>query len=177
MRSGASPARLMQALEEVTPHEMPLARLLGAIRYLPALLGRKAGSRPRTADPHLPFLASLLANGSLVLERAPGEVILGTVGRLHQIRDQEFVTLRTPGEFAAFAAPDHERLAMSVRAIPVEGGTVLVLEHRTQATDSAAEHRFRRYWRVIRPGGAFATRQLLQAVARRAESRAANTPG
>ncbi len=111
----------------------------------------------------------------MFLERAPDELVLGTVGKLHQIRDQEFAEVPTAADFAAFAQPNHERLAMSIRAIPGQRGTLLALEHRTQPTDAAARRRFGRYWRAIRPGGAFVTRQLLNAVARRAERDAGAT--
>ena len=107
--------------------------------------------------------------------RAPDEIVLGTVGKLHQIRDQEFAEVPTTADFAAFAQPNHERLAMSIRAIPGDHGTLLALEHRTQPTDAAARRRFARYWLAIRPGGAFVTRQLLKAVARRAERGTAAT--
>jgi len=109
------------------------------------------------------------------LARAPDEVVLGTVGKLHQIRDQEFAEVATTADFAAFAQPNHERLAMSIRAVPGDHGTLLALEHRTQPTDADARRRFARYWLAIRPGGALVTRQLLKAVARRAE-RAAGAP-
>ncbi|HXX31278.1 MAG TPA: hypothetical protein VEJ89_11220 [Myxococcaceae bacterium] len=169
VRSRASSARLMHALDTVTLREMPLARLLGTLRYLPGRLARRP-SRQKSVDPRVPFLPALVRDmGSVVLERTAGEVILGTVGKLHQIRDQSFVPLKEAGDFTSFDAPDHEKLAMSVQAIPVDEGTVLVLEHRTQPTDVEAQKRFRRYWRFIRPAGAFVTRQLLRAVARRAE--------
>jgi len=45
----------------------------------------------------------------------------------------------------------------------------LVLEHATRALSPAAARPFRRYWIVIRPMGAFVTRQLRKAVARLAE--------
>ena len=170
VESTASAPRLMQALEEVTLREMPLARLLGTIRYLPALFGSKEASRRAQVELDRPFIAGVAsAKGQLVLGRAPDELLLGTVGKLHQIRDQEFAEVATTADFAAFAQPNHERLAMSIRAIPGGRGTLLALEHRTQPTDEAARHRFARYWRAIRPGGAFVTRQLLKAVARRAE--------
>ena len=50
VRSRASSAQLMHALDEVTLNEMPLARFLGTIRYLPALFGPKpAGGARRSA--------------------------------------------------------------------------------------------------------------------------------
>ena len=170
VESPAPPARLMQALEEVTLRDMPLANLLGKLRYLPALFGSKEAARRAQMELDRPFIAGVASGkGQLFLGRAPDELVLGTVGKLHQIRDQEFAEVPTTADFAAFAQPNHERLAMSIRAIPSDHGTLLALEHRTQPTDAAARLRFARYWRVIRPGGAFVTRQLLKAVARRAE--------
>ena len=58
---------------------------------------------------------------------------------------------------------------MSFRTLPAPGGTLVCLEHRTRATDAKAARRFARYWLAIRPGGAFVSRQLLRAIARRAE--------
>jgi len=169
MRSSARPAELIGAFNHVTLADMPLARLLGGVRYLPSRFG-SAGARAQAAAPaEQPFLRTLVELGSMVLERASEEIIIGTAGKLHQIRDQEVVSLETPAAFMLFDAPNHERLCMSLRAFSEDGETVLVLEHRTQATDEAARRRFARYWRVIRPAGAFVTRQLLRAIVRRAE--------
>ena len=176
VESPAPAPRLMQALEEVTLRDMPLASLLGRIRYLPALFGSKEAVRRAHLELDRPFIAGVTSGkGQLFLGRAPDELVVGTVGKLHQIRDQEFAEVPTTADFASFAQPNHERLAMSIRAIPGDHGTLLALEHRTQPTDAAARRRFARYWLAIRPGGAFVTRQLLKAVARRAERGAAAT--
>ncbi len=163
--------RLLRAMKEVTLREMPLALVIGRIRYLPALFGSADAAHRLEVEIDRPFWETLVRDGSnLVLEEQPDEIILGSVGKLHQIRDQQQVPLKSPAEFRAFHAPDHEKLAMSVRVLPgAAGQTLLVLEHRTLPTDEDARHRFARYWRVIRPGGVFVTDQLLRAVARRAE--------
>lgn len=165
----AAPADVaMRAAWEVTPREMPIATALGTLRYLP---GKLTGRGHEDLELDRSFLRGVVARGTVVLEEHPREVLFGTIGRLHRIRDQEVVILRTPAELAAFGAPGHQKLVMSLRAIGMEdGGCVLALEHRTAALDPDAERRFARYWRVIRPGGAIVTRQWLRAIARRAEN-------
>ena len=60
-----------------------------------------------------------------------------------------------PGDqaFETFDAPEHEKLFMSVRVAPTgrPGEHWLVLEHATHALSSGTEHKFARYWRVIKP--------------------------
>jgi hypothetical protein len=170
VRSSAPAKRLMQELMRVTLRDMPLANLLGKLRYLPTLLGSAEARRRVRMDATRPFLDAVSSGkGSVVLEQSPDELVLGTIGKLHQIRDQEPADIRTGEQFVAFAEPDHEKLAMSLRVIADGAQTLLVLEHRTRPVDAQAERRFRRYWKLIRPGGAFVTRQLLLAARRRAE--------
>lgn len=68
VRSTATPERLLKSFEEVTLHEMPLARFLGFLRYVPALLSHGDAAQ---LDDQRPFLEGLTTGGgNLVLERA-----------------------------------------------------------------------------------------------------------
>lgn len=166
----APPPRIFRAAREVTLADMPVARALGELRYLPGrLTGHSAGSAAASA----PFFDELARTGNLVLAEEPGrEIVIGMIGRLHQVLDQEPVQLHDRGEFERFREPGYEKLAMSLRieGDDAERGCLLVLEHRTLALDPLAERRFGQYWLVIKPMGAFVTGQLLRAIRRRAEA-------
>ncbi len=147
---------------------MKLAWLLGEIRYLPA---RLAGRQP-AADSTQPFLSTLIRNGTLILhDDKPREIITGSAGQLHRVVDQAPVRFAGRDAFDSFADPEHEKLFMSLRVSPtgIDGEQWLVLEHATRALSVEAERRFRRYWRVIKPMGAFVSRELLRAIRDRAQ--------
>jgi hypothetical protein len=163
----APPEAVFQALHEVTLRDMKFAWLLGELRYLPS---RLAGHMP-AGDSSRPFMNTLIEGGTLMLrDDAPREVIIGSAARLHRVHQapQRFASRAA---FEVFDDPDHEKLFMSVRLAPTgrEGEHWLVLEHATRALSPLAERKFARYWRVIKPFGAFVTWQLLRAVRRRAE--------
>ena len=144
-----------------------LAWFLGELRYLPS---RLAGRIP-AADPKRPFLSMLVEGGTLVLcDEAPREMITGSAAQLHRV-DQAPQRFSTREAFEAFDDPTHEKLFMSVRVAPTgcPGEHWLVLEHATRALSPLTHRKFARYWRVIKPMGAFVTWQLLRAVRRRAE--------
>ena len=169
----APPEAIFQALHDVTLRDMKLAWLLGEVRYLPS---RLAGHAP-AADSRRPFMRTLVEGGTVILrDDAPQEVITGSAARLHRVHQapQRFAS---PDAFEAFDDPDHEKLFMSVRVAPTgrPGEHWLVLEHATRALSPLAERQFARYWRLIKPTGAFVTWQLLRAVRRRAERAAAGT--
>jgi len=165
----ATPAAIFEALSKVTANEMPVAKAMGTIRYLP---GRILGRRNVEAGSAEPFMGVLLKTGTVVLAQEPDrELVVGSAGKYHQLLDQEPEPFTSAEEFHAFASPECQKLAMSIRveATGTPGLNRLVLEHRTQALSEASGRRFRRYWRVIKPTGAFATKQLLWAIKRRAE--------
>jgi len=169
----APPEAIFQALHDVTLRDMKFAWLLGELRYLPS---RVAGHMP-AADSRRPFMKTLIEGGTLVLrDDAPREVITGSAAQLHGVH-QALQRFANREAFEAFDDPGHEKLFMSVRAAPTgrPGEHWLVLEHATRALSPLAERKFARYWRVIKPMGAFASWQLLRAVRRRAE-RAAVVP-
>jgi len=165
---------IFQALHEVTLRDMKLAWFLGELRYLPS---RLAGHMP-AVDSNRPFLTTLIEGGTLVLrDEAPREVITGSAAQLHRVH-QEPRRFATREAFDSFDDPRHQKLFMSVRVAPTgrPGEHWLVLEHATRALSPVAERKFARYWRVIKPLGAFVTWQLLRAVRRRAERATAGPP-
>jgi hypothetical protein len=165
----ATPAAVFDALYKVTPNEMPVAKTLGTLRYLP---GRILGRRNVEAGSVEPFIGTLLKNGTVVLVQEPDrELVVGSAGKYHQLLDQEPEPFTSPEQFQTFADPECQKLVMSIRVEPTgtPGLNRLLLEHRTQALSEASRQRFRRYWRVIKPTGAFVTKQLLWAIKRRAE--------
>ena len=155
--------RILAAFRSVTLRDMPLAWLLGALRYLPQ---RLIGTAP-DASPDQPFFAMLRCSTcAVVLSEQSNELAFGMIGRLHRVTDQEPQELSGARAFRGFDRPGFEKLAMSVRVIPHDDTNLVVLEHRTQALGASARLRFGLYWLVIKPMGAFVTYQMLQAVRR-----------
>jgi hypothetical protein len=170
----ASPALVFQALHQVALRDMKLAWALGELRYLPV---RLLGHMP-AVDSTRPFVSLLVAGGTLILrDDSPHELITGSAAQLHRV-NQAPRRFATREAFDAFSDPAHEKLFMSVRVAPTgrPHEQWLVLEHATRALSPLAERQFARYWRVIKPLGAFVTWQLLRAVRRRAERAAAGPP-
>jgi hypothetical protein len=172
----APPAAIFQALREVTLADMPLAKFIGELRYLPARLTGKAAA---TAPDREPFLQLVMTGGTIVLAEEPNrELVVGSVGQYHNLTDQQFAPLTGPADFLAFDHPDYQKLAMSFR---VDGsdprtGYTLTLEHRTQALSPAARWKFALYWLGIKPGGNFVSWLLLRAIKRHAEALETRAP-
>jgi hypothetical protein len=79
------------------------------------------------------------------------------------------VPLTSPAQFAAFTRAGYVRMAMSFELAPAGAGTRLRTETRIQPTDAASARAFARYWLAIRLPSGLSRRDLLRAIARRAE--------
>jgi len=140
------------------------------LRYLPA---RLTGHQPQGMRP---FFSALLEGGTQILVETPSrEIITGSAGMLHRVVDQAAVRFSSRQAFDRFDDPEYEKLFMSIRVEPTDrpGEHWLVLEHATVPLSRLAAERFKPYWFVIKPTGAFVSRELLKAVGHRAESVAA----
>jgi hypothetical protein len=170
VRVNATPAEVLIALKDVTLADMPLAFAIGSLRYLP---GRMLGKQ-KPADDQLtrPFFE--VASPFLRLGEDPGrEVVIGSVGKFHNILDQQMVDLPDLFTFTRFNDAGYQKLAMNFCTVPAQegAGTILTSEHRTLALSPASRRKFAVYWYImVRWGSNFMLRQLLKAVKRRAEA-------
>lgn len=162
----APPGRTLEAAERATPGEMPLVRLLFALKSLPATLTRKRGLPTRRASP---LLGQMLASGFVPLAREPGlEVVAGVVAAPWKVGGSP-VPISDIEEFVAFDEPGYMKGAMNFCAVPRGGRTELRTETRVLTTDPASQRAFRRYWRIIRPGSGLIRRSWMRAAKRRTE--------
>jgi hypothetical protein len=162
----ASPERVDKAVRAVTLGDMPLAQVLFALRAVPARLVRRP-RRERPMDVPLLGHALNLGFGPLGDERGE-EVAIGMIGQPWKLAGGEWRRFELPEEFVAFAEAGFVKAAMNFRFEPHGSGTRLTTETRVLATDHASRRRFRRYWRVIRPGSGLIRRSWLRAAERRA---------
>lgn len=121
---------------------------LFALRSLPGRLLR----RPSPPPPAGTFLEQALAIGWVVLEEAPGrELVAGAVTQPWK----SVVTFQglPPAEFKRFSTPGFTKIVWAMAARPLTPElSVLSIETRVLATDSAARRKFRRYWVIVSPG-------------------------
>jgi hypothetical protein len=173
IRIHASPEQAFRALEELTVTEATPApvRALISLRYLPGRLTGRGRSGKVDNDARL-FREAMLSDSNVVLAEESGrEVVVGTIGKFHNLLDQQPAPIRNADEFARFDAPGYQKLAMGWRAgARDEDGCELVMEHRTHALGPGSRRKFALYWwLMIKAGSAILARMLLRAVKRRAE--------
>jgi hypothetical protein len=158
----ASPVDVWDAVLHVRWAELPLARPLLALRALPA---RLTGSRPPWQQPG-PVVDNLPI---ALLAAQPGcELVFAGALRPWPSSDGPPPALDRNG-FARFTEPGWVKVAMDIRLTHERDATRLSTETRIQATDGRARRAFAAYWLLIRPGSGLVRRELLRAIARRAE--------
>jgi hypothetical protein len=157
---------IFAALQKVTLDDMPIATWLGTLRYLPSMFtGKKAPVETVAAKSFWQIL--LTEGGNIVLDEMPdNEVVIGAIGKFHNLLDQQVVHLANATDFINFNQPDYQKLAMSFRLIPLadDAGYHLTLTHRTHALSPQARWKFALYWIGIKPGGNLISWLLLRAI-------------
>jgi hypothetical protein len=157
----ASPAAAMEAIQALTPLEVPLLVGLMAIRSVPAILkGRRPSLRGRLLD-------GFRRGGFVGLHEAPDELVFGGVGRFWQPTGG--LRRIAPADFRDFAEPGFAKAAFNFAVERIDGRTVVRTETRIATTDEHARRSFGRYWRLIHPGSALIRIAWLRAIRRRAE--------
>lgn len=149
----------------------PIVRLLFALRELPARLLARIRGQTRPGTPRSITMRDFMAPGTGMIRLAenPGvEVVVGSVGRFWE-RDYGHRDVAAEA-FADFRKPGYAKLAMGFWVRPEgHGGSVLRYEARTATTDEEAHRRFRRYWRLIRPGVWLVMGRAVSLIRRQAE--------
>jgi hypothetical protein len=157
-----APAPLVwRALGEVCMSDLPVTRVLMRVRTL--------GRSPRgTAD-----RLALDALPPAEIARDEGrELLLGLVAPTSLRTDVRSLDALRPASWDELLRPMADgwvRIGMDFRLQPTDGSTRLTTETRVVATGPTARRRFRLYWLTIRGGSGLIRRELLHAVARRAE--------
>jgi hypothetical protein len=172
-RLSAPPEDALGAVTLVELDEMPLVRLLFAVRSIPAYVAGKGGL---PSDAMEPLYVQMLEFGFVTLAEEPGrELVFGGIGQMFKASGGRKPDFRDASEFLAFREPGYAKVAMNFSAKRVDAGTELRTETRVLATDAASRRRFGRYWRVIRPGSALIRRTWLGAAKRRTERAASGS--
>jgi hypothetical protein len=167
VRLFAPPEGALGAAKLVGLGEMPLARMLFAVRSIPAYV---AGKRGLPTDRTDPLFGQMLDFGFVPIGEEPGrEVVCGGIGQMFEVSGGLTPVFRDASEFVAFREPGYAKVAMNFSSRPLESGSELRTETRVVATDAASRRRFGFYWRLIQPGSALVRRGWLAAAKRRAE--------
>jgi hypothetical protein len=164
-RIAAPPAAVWEAVEDLRLGDLALSRALMRIRLLPArLAGRKEAARK--AD------GRFLEQGPVtVLASDPDRAVVGggvmqpwklTLGQ--QPPELDVAALQ------AFTEPGWVKVGFDLVIEPTGAGSRLTTETRVTATDPGTRARFGLYWLLIRCGSGLIRRDMLRAVARRAEA-------
>ena len=159
----ATPDRVWAALQGLTLGQLPITRLLVAVRHL----GLDHGTRSR----------NLFTDGPVrMLEvTEPWYAVGGSISRPWQLHP-EHRPVPSLAEFAAFAEPGWIKYLTDFRVQPRRDGVQLTTVTSGCGTDSSARTRFGPYWGLIRPASGLIRGEMLAAVARAASAAPAAPP-
>jgi hypothetical protein len=169
----ATPEEIFSSLSETTGEDLPLADMLEQLRYLPARMSGDALTAPAINDK--PLVLGALEMGFVGLgEKLNRQVVIGAIGRFHDLMNQEFVRVPDADGFRRYDGADMQKLVISFRVTGDNAaqGYTLTLEHRTHALSESARQEFSHYWLAIKPARVVVAQQFLHAVKRRAEAAA-----
>jgi hypothetical protein len=159
----AAPQAVWDALQEVRLGDLALSRALMGVRLLPMKLAGKPAPRVMSGrfldEGPLPVLASC----------APRSVLAGAAIQPWKLTSgYEYPPLDAEG-LRAFDEPGWAKTGADFILEAQDGGTQLTTETRITATDARSRALFGLYWGAIRVGSGLIRRDMLHALARRAE--------
>ncbi len=154
----ASPARVFQAIKEVTPREIVLLREL--------MIVQSSGQTNLPLDK--PFLQIFQEGGYAALEQDLNhEFVAG--GLLNMIGGAK-QTISDAESYRAFNERGYAKVVLNFLIEDAGNNKVkLTTQTRVLGTDAVAKRNFGIYWRIIYPGSALIRITLLQAIKARAE--------
>ncbi len=164
----AAPDAVWDAMLAVTASEVPLSRLLMGIRSLPPrVAGRRDSFNTAAARP---VIQTFLTTGFRTLaEERPRLLIIGAAMQPWRLVGGQVADVVDAAGFRAFDRPGFVLAALSLELEPIAARTRLSTETRVRPTDRQAARAFLPYWLAIRLGSGLIRRDLLRAVAARAE--------
>lgn len=174
----AAPAAEVFAALERADLGGPLARAVLALRALPvALASGRRGLDTLARQARAPLTLAALTRDSFgrVAVEPPDALVLGVEGPFWKIAPAV-----RPVDASAAARPVPAGVARGLWSFELlaltPDRTELVTETRVLCGDAASRRRFRRYWRVVRPGSGLLRHLMLRAVRRAAERGRPVTP-
>lgn len=160
----AAPAHVVLATAKGVDLQKP-AIVHAIFRARELVLGSRPGDRKRPPG----LLAEMQAIGWRVVAEVPDREIVAAAVTQPWRADVVFRGLPTE-EFKAFRAPDHVKIAWTLRADAVNANeSIFRTETRVLTTDPEARRKFRWYWARFSPGIILIRRVLLRHLKRDAE--------
>jgi len=166
----AAASRVFTAIEDATPAETPLFRLLLGARSLPGIVAGRKAIRFRGSESILGWATRV--GFVLLAEQADRELVLGWVGQFWKLVGGSSPRITSRQEFLGFDRPDYAKATLNFYLAELSDhiGVRLTTETRVYATDPFARKKFAAYWQLIGGGSALVRREWLRAIRRRAEA-------